>query len=217
MVGKMLAQIQTILRDTSRRPGWYRPALALAGAAVLTAGVVLAVRAERQAKGAPTPGVPGPAASAPSPVPSPAPTQAPSPAPSPAPNRPPKRLLDELRKHVDNGRLDEQVYHQMADAGEADGLVALDDEQVYASIRRAAAARGITLTDDTLVQLRPVVYAELKRLVLAVAPEQARAVQDFESFGVVQVHFSSPQALLEVLKRPEVSGVRAIEEYKRPQ
>lgn len=213
---KMITQIQAILRDTLCRPGWQRPALALAGAAVLTAGVVLAVRAERGAAGALAPNVPGPAVSAPSPAPSPAPSQAPSLTPSPAPNRPPKRLLDDLRKHVDSGRLDEPVYRQMADTGEADGLVTLDDEQVQATIQRTAAARGITLTDDALVQLRPVVYTELKRLVLAVAPDQARAVQDFESFGVVRVHFSSAQALLEMLKRPEVSGVRAIEEYKRP-
>ncbi len=207
MFDKTFHRVTEAMHRALYQPRWRWPALAVAGAVIVATGVLLAIRGERDAQGA-SGGAPTPVASAPTPAPSPTPT--------PTPNRPPSRLLDELRKHVDSGRLDEPVYRQMANTGEADGLVALDDEQVQATIQRTAAARGITLTDDTLVRLRPQIYAELKRLVLAVAPEQARAVQDFESFGVVRVHFSSPQALLEVLKRPEVSGVRAIEEYKRP-
>jgi hypothetical protein len=209
MIDKTFHRVTETMYRVLYRPQWRWPVFAMAGAAILTAGVLLAIRGERDAQGA-SGGASTPAAATPTPPPSASPT------PTPTPNRPPNRLRNELKKHVDSGRLDEPVYRQMIDTGEADGLVTLDDEQVQVTIQRTAAARGITLTDDTLVRLRPVVYTELKRLVLAVAPDQARMVQDFESFGVVRVHFSSPQALLEVLKRPEVSGVRAIEEYKRP-
>jgi hypothetical protein len=211
MIDKTFHHVSEAMHRALYRPQWRWPVLAVAGATILAAGVLLAIRGEGDAQGE-SGGASTPAAAAPTPAPSPSAT----PAPSPTPNRPPSRLRDELKKHVDSGRLDEPVFRQMIDTGEADGLVALDDEQVQNSIKRVAASRGVALTDDTLVQMRPQIYAELKRLVLAVAPDQARAVQDFESFGVVRVHFSSPQALLEVLKRPEVSGVRAIEEYKRP-
>lgn len=207
MIDKAIHQVTEAMYRALYRPQWRWPVFAVAGATILAAGVLLAIRGERDAQGA-SGGASTPAAAAPTPAPSPTPT--------PAPNRPPSRLRDELKKHVDSGRLDEPVFRQMIDTGEADGLVALDDERVNESIKRVAASRGVVLTDDMLVQMRPQIYAELKRLVLAVAPDQARMVQDFESFGVVRVHFSSPQALLEVLKRPEVSGVRAIEEYKRP-
>lgn len=209
MIDKAIHHVIETMHRALSRPQWRRPVFAVAGATILAAGVLLAIRGERDAQGA-SGGASTPAAAAPTPAPSPSPT------PTPTPNRPPSRLRDELKKHVDSGRLDEPVFRQMIDTGEADGLVALDDERVNESIKRVAASRGVVLTDDMLVQMRPQIYAELKRLVLAVAPDQARMVQDFESFGVVRVHFSSPQALLEVLKRPEVSGVRAIEEYKRP-
>lgn len=209
MIDKAVHHVTETMHRALYRPQWRWPTLALAGAAILAAGVLLAIRGEGNAQGA-SGGASTPATAAPTPAPSPSPT------PTPTPNRPPSRWRDELKKHLDSGRLDEPVFRQMIDTGEADGLVALDDERVNESIKRVAASRGITLTDETLVQLRPQIYAELKRLVLAVAPDQVRVVQDFESFGVVQVHFSSPQALPEVLKRPEVSGVRAIEEYKRP-
>ncbi len=123
---------------------------------------------------------------------------------------------EELKRQVEAGKLDQAVFDEITARGEAEALVVLDDERAEASLKQLAAARGLRLDDEKITELRPVIYAEIKRQVAAAAPEHARTVEDFESFGVARVRFTSEQALLETLQRPEIAGVREIQQYTRP-
>jgi subtilisin family serine protease len=102
----------------------------------------------------------------------------------------------------------------MKSRGAADALIVLDDDKVMETLKAEAARQGIQLTDDKIVELKPQIYAELKRQVAAAAPQYLQQLQDFESFGVAQVRFTSATAMLQVLQRPEVAGVRQIDTYK---
>lgn len=119
-----------------------------------------------------------------------------------------------LQRYVGEGRLDEPVFNTMRDKGAADALVVLDDDKVTDTVKKLAAAQGIALTDDKLVEMKAAAYAEIKRQVAATAPQYLEVVTDFENFGVAQVRFTSADAMLQVLQRPEVAGIREIEEYK---
>ncbi|MBI2760679.1 MAG: S8 family serine peptidase [Chloroflexi bacterium] len=125
----------------------------------------------------------------------------------------PAQVAD-LQQQVDAGRLDQPVFNEMRDKGAVDALVVLDDEKVMESLRTFASAQGIQLTDEKIVELKPQIYAQIKAQVAATAPQFSKTLQDFESFGVAQVRFTSPAAMIDVLKRPEVSGVREIQNYK---
>lgn len=119
-----------------------------------------------------------------------------------------------LQRYVTEGRLDEPVFATMRDKGAADALVVLDDDKVTDTVKKLAAAQGIALTDDKLVEMKAAAYAEIKRQVAASAPQYMEIVTDFENFGVAQVRFTSADSMLQVLQRPEVAGIREIEEYR---
>lgn len=141
------------------------------------------------------------------------------PAPTPAPatgGNAGQAVTDQLKAQVAAGRLDQTVFDAITAKGEAEALVVLDDERAQESLKQAAAARGWRLDDERINELKPVIYAEIKRQVAAAAPDQAKTVEDFESFGVAKVRFTTAQALLETLRRPEIAGVREIQEYTRP-
>ncbi len=132
--------------------------------------------------------------------------------PAPAPVRPSAAVVAELQKQVDNGRLDTPVFEKVRDTGESEALVVLDDAKVMETVTRFAQEHGIQLTPDKIADLKPQIYAEIKRLLAANGGSGSlwAVVEDFESFGVIHVRFTSGEMLLAVLQRPEVAGVREV-------
>ncbi len=145
-------------------------------------------------------------------TPAPAATAPPTPAAAATPN---EATLRDLQAQVDAGRLDQQVFDNMKNTGASDTLVVLDEAKALDTLRKEAAARGIQLSEERIVELKPQIYAEIKKQVAGGIGGGGAVVQDFDSLGVVQVRFTSGATLLTVLRRSEVEGVRDVQTYKR--
>ena len=135
--------------------------------------------------------------------------------PTPTGGQPAPAVLAELQRQVDAGRLEKPVFETMRDKGAVDALVVIDDDKAMERLKQEAAKNGIPLTDERIVEMKPALFAEIKRQIEAINPSASRRIADFESFGVIEVRFTNAQTLLDVLKRQEVAAVRALQSYGR--
>lgn len=145
-------------------------------------------------------------------TPAPAATAAASPVAAATPNA---ATVRDLQAQVDAGRLDQQVFENIKNTGASDTIVVLNEEKALETLRKEAAARGIQLSEERIVEMKPQIYAELKKQLAGGIGGGGAVVQDFDSLGVIQVRFTSGTTLLTVLRRDEVEGVRDVKTYKR--
>ncbi|HLZ70111.1 MAG TPA: S8 family serine peptidase [Dehalococcoidia bacterium] len=143
--------------------------------------------------------------------------KSPTPTPTAKPGAPPGgQVLQDLQQLVGQGKLDKSVLDELVAKGAADGIVVLNEDVVTQRLKQAAAVIGVNVSDQQLADLRTTQYDQIKQQIVALYPGTASIVQNFKSFGSVLVHFTSGETLLSLLKRPEVAGVTANEQYAAP-
>lgn len=113
---------------------------------------------------------------------------------------------------VTQGIVDPSVASDLRSSGQVTALVYLQSDAVYAQLTNLLGRDQVQALITRMQQL----YAANKDLILASVGSGAVRLQDFENIGLVEVRFSSEQALLAVARSPLVERVGEIGSYSLP-
>jgi hypothetical protein len=114
----------------------------------------------------------------------------------------------DLDSEMRAGRLDHSLVTAMRQQGSVDVLLVLDNNDIVVQAERGKAIRGVKKDDAPALAEKSAGYRARKQQVLSAAGGGATVLQDYEHFSVQHVRFTKLLALRDVLRRPDVRGIR---------